>query len=44
MEKNIVLTLDGGGIRGLIQIRVLGRILAKFPELQEKSCLSAAHP
>jgi hypothetical protein len=36
MEKNIVLTLDGGGIRGLIQIRIIGRILDKFPELQEK--------
>ena len=36
MEKNIVLTLDGGGIRGLIQIRILKRILDKFPELQEK--------
>ena len=36
MEKNIVLTLDGGGIRGLIQIRIIGRILDKFPELQQK--------
>lgn len=36
MEKNVVLTLDGGGVKGLIQVRILRRILDKFRELEEK--------
>lgn len=36
MEKNLILTLDGGGVRGLIQIRILGRIFDECPKLKEK--------